>query len=324
MVNRPASAKSPAPPIQIDRLRHSFKGRPALRSVSFEVSRGSIHGFVGQNGAGKTTTLRICAAILRPRFGRVRVFGQDVLRARLLLRRRIGYMPDVCRAYSSMRVSEYLDFFGAAFGLDLEQRDERIDETLELVGLSAQRSRFLSEFSFGMRQRLNLARTLIHDPELLLLDEPASGLDPRARVELMDLLRELHARGKTIFISSHILAELTDLCDSVTILDAGKVLFSGPLPELLARDDKGVAYRLEIAEARPELAERLEWVPGVSLVRVLDDPRHYHVRFLPERVSPHAILEAALGGGAKVTSFDEDKNWLDQIYLDLTTPGVAP
>jgi len=225
-------SESNQPTIDIRGLHHSYKRQQALRDVSFSVEQGSIHGFVGPNGAGKTTTLKILATLLKPQRGTVRVFGFEIVGQYKSVRRKIGFMPDHFSLYRQMTVQEYLDFFAAAYGLDLQERTRVVGDVLVLTDMESRRNDLIKGLSRGMQQRVSLARVLVHDPALLLLDEPASGLDPRARIELMDIIRELRRMGKTIFISSHILSELAMLCDSVTILDRGTVRYSGSISGL--------------------------------------------------------------------------------------------
>ncbi|MFH1421567.1 MAG: ABC transporter ATP-binding protein, partial [Planctomycetota bacterium] len=222
------------PVIEIDLLKHYFKERKALDFTDFKVYGQSIHGFVGPNGAGKTTTLKILATLLKPTRGVVRLFNKFMIpKDNKYVRGRIGFMPDQLSMYRQMTVFEYLDFFAAAYGKSLKERDKIIDYVLALTDMTAHKDALLKSLSRGMFQRISLARVLVHDPDLLLLDEPASGLDPRARIELMEILKELRKLGKTILISSHILSELADLCDSVTIIHHGMIKYSGPMKELL-------------------------------------------------------------------------------------------
>ncbi|MEM7261856.1 MAG: ABC transporter ATP-binding protein, partial [Planctomycetota bacterium] len=231
-VNAP-SAESPA--LEVHGLTYRFKNHLALSDVSFQVARESIHGFVGPNGAGKTTTLKIVGTLLPPQVGTARVVGHDVVRNTESVRSRIGFMPDHFSMYRHMTVYEYLDFFGAAYGIRSAERQKIVTDILELTDMAGRRESLIRGLSRGMQQRVSLARVLVNDPDLLLLDEPASGLDPRARIELMEILRALRAMGKTVFISSHILSELADLCDSVTIIDRGTIRYSGAMDDLLVR-----------------------------------------------------------------------------------------
>jgi ABC-2 type transport system ATP-binding protein len=200
-----------------------------------EVPQGQIYGLVGSNGAGKTTTLRILGTLLKPTSGSVQVMGMDIGKHADDVRRIIGYMPDFFGVYQDLGVREYLEFFAAAYGIKGAKRDGVVDDVLELTGLTGKRHDMIGNLSRGMQQRLGLARVLVHDPKLLLLDEPASGLDPRARVEIAAVLSELRRMGKTILISSHILPELQDLCDSFAILELGEIVFTGTLKELRMR-----------------------------------------------------------------------------------------
>ena len=240
----PAAALQPSAPatgaaepaIKVVGLRHAFKSHQALGGVTFSVPARSIHGFVGPNGAGKTTTLKVLATLLKPDSGDAWVFGENVCDEPQRVRRSIGFMPDHFSMYRQMTVIEYLDFFARAYGLGLGARDKTITDVLAaFTDMAGRRNDFIKGLSRGMQQRVSVARVLINDPDLLLLDEPASGLDPRARIELMEILRELQRMGKTVFISSHILSELGDLCDSVTIMDRGAVRFSGPISRAAAR-----------------------------------------------------------------------------------------
>jgi ABC-2 type transport system ATP-binding protein len=311
------------PVIDIRNLRHAYKTHLAVADVTFTVHRQSIHGFVGPNGAGKTTTLKVLATLLKPQAGSVQVFGHDIVRDRKLVRRRIGYMPDHFSMYRQMTVFEYLDFFGAAYGLSQVQRDKIIGDVLTLTDMAGRKDDFIQGLSRGMQQRVSLARVLVHDPDLLLLDEPASGLDPRARIELMEILQELKRLGKTIFISSHILSELAELCDAVTILDRGAVKYTGTMRGLVAGGKAGDAYLITLDAEHPPLLGALTALPGVTRAFQPDAgaPR-YSVEFDPATLTPNAILQATLAAGASITAFQEDVKHLNQAFMDLTEPGV--
>ena len=311
------------PVIDIRNLRHAYKNHVAVANVTFTVQPGSIHGFVGPNGAGKTTTLKVLATLLPPQTGAVLVFGKDIMHDRNLVRRRIGYMPDHFSMYRQMTVFEYLDFFGAAYGLSQSQRDKTIADVLALTDMAGRKDDFIQGLSRGMQQRVSLARVLVHDPDLLLLDEPASGLDPRARIELMEILQELRKLGKTIFISSHILSELAELCDAVTILDRGAVKYTGTMRGLVVGEKAGDAYAITLAAEHPPLVAALSALPGITRVQQgADGGTRYIVEFDPSALTPNAILQAALASGASIMAFREDVKHLNQAFMDLTEPGV--
>jgi ABC-2 type transport system ATP-binding protein len=230
--DEPRLSQPPAPTIRVRHLWHRFGAFDVLRDVSFDVGPGEIFGFIGPNGAGKTTTIRAMATLLEPTAGRIEIDGIDVTIDPEEVRRRIGYMPDHAGVYDRITVREYLEFFADAFRVE---SISVVDAVLELTDLTKLESKIVADMSKGMKQRLQLARILLHDPKVLILDEPASDLDPRARIEIRDLLLELKGLGKTIFLSSHILTELSDVCTSVGILERGRLLVAGPIGEIAAR-----------------------------------------------------------------------------------------
>ena len=224
--------------IRVRHLSHRFGTFDVLRDVSFEVKEGEIFGFIGPNGAGKTTTIRVMATLLEPTQGRVEIDGLDVTMAPDEVRRLIGYMPDHAGVYDRVTVREYLEFFADAFRVGTTHV---VDAVLELTDIGALHDRLVATLSKGQKQRLQLARILLHDPKVLILDEPASDLDPRARIEIRNLLTELRALGKTVLLSSHILTELADVCTSIGILEHGRVVVAGPIAEIGARLELGRA-----------------------------------------------------------------------------------
>ena len=311
------------PALEVQSLFFAYKKRWALRGITFSVWPRSVHGFVGPNGAGKTTTLKVLATLLRPRAGKVLVFGEDIRRNAKRVLKRIGFMPDHFSLYRQMTVFEYLDFFAAAYGLSLAERNRTIDDVLTLTDMNGRRDELIKSLSRGMQQRVSLARVLVHDPDLLLLDEPASGLDPRARIELMGILKELRRMGKTIFISSHILGELADLCDSVTIIDRGKERYSGSMEGLLARRGESASYVLVLAQENPPTVEALRSLDGVEAVTKEDEkPATYRVVLSTGKTDPSTILRVALDSGGRVVSFSEAMMKLSEAFMDLTEPGV--
>jgi ABC-2 type transport system ATP-binding protein len=320
----PAAEPAPAmaPAIEVSHLSHSFKAHRVLDRVSFRAERRSIHGFVGPNGAGKTTTLKILATLIRPQIGRVHIFGTSVSNA-TAVRHRIGYMPDHLGMYGQMRVFEYLDFFAAAYGQPMQQRDRTVNDVLELTDMKGRKESLIKTLSRGMQQRVALARVLVHDPELLLLDEPASGLDPRARIELMAILRELAGMGKTILISSHILTELTTLCDAVTIIDRGQVKYSGSMTQLLAPEERVQDYEVVLEQRVDQLREKLATAKGVVSVTSSDGEPRYVVRLCLDQLTTGNLLRCVLEHGGNVVEFRRVQRQLDAAFLDLTQPGVG-
>ncbi len=311
--------------LEIRKLSYHFKEHKALDKVDFTVEPGSIHGFVGPNGAGKTTTLKIISTLLTPKKNMVSVFGMDVVKQQKKVRRFTGFMPDNFAMYRPMKVFEYLDFFAAAYGQTLETRNQTVDDVLQLTDMAGRKEDLIKGLSRGMQQRVCLARVLVHDPELLLLDEPASGLDPRARIELMEILRELKRLGKTIFISSHILSELATLCDAVTIIDRGQVKYTGSMAGLLAATAGSEAcfdltLRAEVAGLATALAEVAE-IKSVSRREDTELPT-LRVTFTRPDPDPGALLAAAIARGAVVQGFGAVERQLDEAFMDLTEPGV--
>src|SRR5687768_10011774 len=219
--------------IQIKNLSKKYRDLVALRDLNLTIEKGDVFGFIGPNGAGKTTTIKILATLLEPSTGEAYVDGIDVVRHPLEVRRIIGYMPDFFGVYDDVKVWEYLDFFAAAYKIPANKRKGIIDDVLELTDLTGKREAYVESLSRGMKQRLCLAKTLVHDPKVLLLDEPASGLDPRARIEFRELLKELRAMGKTIIVSSHILPELADFCNKIGIIEKGEMIVSGDVNDII-------------------------------------------------------------------------------------------
>lgn len=310
--------------IDIEGLEHRFGAHQALAGVSFSVASGSIHGFVGPNGAGKTTCLKVVGTLMQPQRGTVQIFGRNIAKNVTQVRKQIGYMPDHFAMYKQMKVHEYLDFFAAAYGQPSADRETTVRDVLELTDMYERRDSLIRGLSRGMQQRVSLARVLVHDPRILLLDEPASGLDPRARIELMDILRELSAMGKTVFISSHILSELSSLCDSVTIIDRGLIKYTGGMEDLLTRTETGsMEYTLRFAAPARDLVAGLEAITGLSEARL--DPEDEHVVTVsmePGTAKTGDLLAQVIASGAELLEFQRSRRHLDEAFLDLTDPGV--
>lgn len=255
--------------VETEHLTKRYGNFIALNDLNLSIERGAIHGFIGPNGAGKTTTMRILATLLEPSQGEAWVSGYPVTEAPEEVRRRVGYMPDFFGVYDNMKVWEYLDFFAAAYNVPQAKRKGMIGDLLALVDLGVKRDSFVEELSRGMKQRLCLARTLVHEPDLLILDEPASGLDPHARIELRELLKELRSLGKTILVSSHILTELAEMCTHVAIIERGKLLLSGGVQETLVAMQPAREMYVRVLDRADAAAHLLSTMPGVLSVRIL-------------------------------------------------------
>jgi ABC-2 type transport system ATP-binding protein len=315
-------------------LRKRYGRVKAVDGLDLNVPSGAIYGFIGQNGAGKTTTIRILATLLLPDDGEANVAGADVVRAPNEVRRVMGYMPDFFGVYDDLTVGEYLDFYASLQGVDARATAGLRERLLELVDLAEKRDAYVEGLSRGMQQRLCLARALVHDPVVLLLDEPASGLDPVARVEMRELLKELSRMGKTILISSHILSELADLCTHVGMVAGGRLVREGPVGELLAPSARpGFVLRLlpDSSAGGERAAERaaraLGELPFVSDLRIEDDPSGEagpsEVRFRCAGAEDAAsALAAVVRAGVPVVRFAEAEGSLEQAFIRLAREGV--
>jgi ABC-2 type transport system ATP-binding protein len=319
--------------LRTDRLTKRYGRSLAVAGVDLEIEQGEIFGLVGPNGAGKTTTLKMLATLLVPSAGDAVIGGHSVRREPDAVRSVIGYMPDTFGVYDDMKVWEYLDFFGRCYGLSASRRRQMIGDLLELVDLNDKRNAYVQELSRGMQQRLCLAHALVHDPHVLLLDEPASGLDPRARVELRELLRELRSLGKTIVISSHILPELEELCTSVAIIDHGKVLASGRVDDIAEKFRVGGVYRATIVgdeEAVDKAEEHFRANQEVaSVTRRPGGELEFALRGDADAAA--AVLTGAVRAGISLSSFGPAASDLEELFLQITeanstsaTASIAP
>lgn len=307
--------------IETRALTRRYGKMTAVNQLELQVPVGALYGLIGPNGAGKTTTLRMLAGLLEPTEGQIVLNGVVANHDWRDLRRQIGYMPDFFGVYEDMLVWEYLDFFGRCYGLDPRRRAQVTDELLDLVDLGEKREAYVQTLSRGMRQRLCLAHALVHDPQVLLLDEPASGLDPRARVEMRELLRELGAMGKTIVVSSHILSELAELCDSVGIIERGCLIASGPLQEIQRQVRQGRTLRLRLL-SDPEQAEQVAHAqPDVGDVYAAEEG--LELQFAGDDDAAADLLAALIASGVRVVSFSEVMSDLEEAFLKLTKGEVA-
>src|SRR5688572_3536587 len=310
---------TPAPPqaaVQTIGLTRTYGQMVALNSLDLTVYKGDLFGFIGSNGAGKTTTLRILATFLTPTAGQAIVLGHDVVREADAVRHVIGYMPDFFGVYKDMEVTEYLDFFGACYKIPTAQREKTVNDVLELVGLSEKKGAIIGALSRGMQQRLGLARVLIHDPQVLLLDEPASGLDPRARIEMMAILQELQRLGKTIIISSHILSELQTLCNRVAIIEKGKLIYSGPVQGVRDQMSSGRVVWVRVSTDPDHAIGLLKARSEVSDAAISDGQIKITMN---NHDTDHSIVaETLVHGGAKIVELREDEIGLEEVFMRVT------
>src|SRR6185295_9661321 len=265
----------------------------ALNRLTLKLERGDVYGFIGPNGAGKTTTMRILATLLNPTWGEATVCGYSIYNGAKDIRRVMGYMPDFFGVYDDMKVIEYLEFFAAAYRIQGPERRKKCDQVLELVDLGYKRDALVTSLSRGMTQRLGLARVLLHEPQVLLLDEPASGLDPRARIEMRELIKELRGMNKTIMVSSHILPELADTCNKIGIIERGKLIWNGTVEAAIEEVRGKAVFTVSVGERNDEAAKKI--ATFVEVESVTPDPKSnaLDVRlkdgledgsFLPERL----------------------------------------
>jgi ABC-2 type transport system ATP-binding protein len=319
--------------IEIKKLTKTFGSLVAVDHLDLFIGAGDIFGFIGPNGAGKTTSMRILVTLLEPTYGTALIDGLDVTKKGREVRRRVGYMPDFMGVYDDLKVFEYLEFFAAAFGIEYSKRKAIVDGVLELTDLASKQDALVDSLSRGMQQRLGLARVLIHDPKVLILDEPASGLDPRARIEMRELLRELKRMGKTIMISSHILSELEEICDRIGIIEHGKLVFSGTLEEIRPRLGLQSKVRVKVLgdESRAvELLSALPQIQSVELIGVRGEGVPLSNRGHPAAPAPAgdahdtktSPLTPEAGGATLLVTFKEGSNSDGVIARTLVNGGV--
>ncbi len=298
-----------------------FNGLRAVDDVTFTVPEGEVFGFIGPNGAGKTTTIKILATLLVPTAGRAWVNGHCVVNEPEAVRQVVGYMPDYYGVYDGVTVWEYLDFFAAAYRLPYRKRRATIDAVLELTDLEGLRHRLVGTLSKGMRQRLCVAKTLIHDPKVLILDEPAAGLDPRARIELRELLKELARMGKTIFISSHILTELSDVCTTVGIIERGKLLTAGRLDQITQALSPVRRVLIEVGGREAEAERLLAAQP--SVVHVAAEGTRLRVELSAERSEIADLVGLLVAADIAVLGVSDDRRDLESVFLRVTKGEVV-
>ena len=295
----------------------------ALDRLNLEVAPATIYGFIGPNGAGKTTTLRMLAGLLEPSSGEVRLMGQPLDRDGHAAQRLVGYMPDFFGVYDDLRVWEYLDFFARCYGLPAAKRRSTVDGLLDLVDLAPKRNAFVQSLSRGMQQRLCLAHALVHDPPILLLDEPASGLDPRARIELRELLRTLRDMGKTIILSSHILNELADVCTAFGIMNQGQLVASGTFDDVKRQLGGAGRLHLTILRGVEQAQAVLATMPDAGSVEIIEaeaagEPATVLVIWNGDREATAELIAQLIQAGVALVAFGEETNDLETLFLQLT------
>jgi ABC-2 type transport system ATP-binding protein len=298
----------------------------AVDNLSIQVPRGAIYGFVGPNGAGKTTTMRILTTLITPTAGEAHVAGYSVTAFPREVRRAIGYMPDFFGVYDDMKVWEYLDFFAACYEIPERERPTLINDLLTLVDLTHRREDMVEKLSRGMKQRLSLARTLAHDPEVLILDEPASGLDPRARIEIRELLVEMAHMGKTIFFSSHILADVAEICTHLGIIESGQMVAQGPVEEIRRQLMPTREITITLLDRVDEAKEALLHIEGVSEIKDLAEDhgrKRIRVDFNGDDTGVSEVLKALSSRGIPVVNFSEETRDLEAVFMRATKGIVS-
>ncbi len=307
--------------VETVKLRTEYKGVVAVDDLDLQLEQGDIFGLIGPNGAGKTTTIKMLATLLKPSSGSAYIGGYDVFRSSEKVRGLIGYMPDFFGVYDDLKVWEYLNFFAAAYRIPKRRRVGLMEDVLELTDLAVKRDSYVRSLSRGMRQRLCLAKTLIHDPVVLLLDEPASGLDPKARLEIREILKELGNMGKTILVSSNILPELADFCNKVGMIEKGKLLVSGDVDSLLSQLSEGTALEIRIHDGMGRAKSVLELRSDVEGIDVRGDI--LKIRYTGKSEDIHNILTELVNEQIQVSSFHETAPDLEDAFLKLTEGAVS-
>lgn len=302
--------------VTVKNLKKRYGKFVALDGMDFEIKEGELYGFVGPNGAGKTTTMRIMAGLLRADEGTVEIDGMDALREPKKMKQKIGYMPDFFGVYDNLKVSEYMDFFASIYGLSGKDAKKIYEKQLDLVNLSDKMDCYVDVLSRGQKQRLCLARCLLCEPKLLILDEPASGLDPRARFEMKEVLCNLSQNGKTILISSHILPELAQMCTNVGIVENGKMVLSGTVDEIMSKFNGSNPIVIEIVEGQENIIAFLKQEKQVETISI--NSNRVYVGFKGNRLDEAKLLQRLLGQGAMISSFGRAEGNLESLFMEIT------
>lgn len=303
--------------LDIRNLYKTFGKFNAVDDLNLHINKGEIFGFVGHNGAGKTTTMKITAGLLAPTSGSITIDGVDAFKNRNKIKRKIGYMPDFFGVYDNLKAIEYMEFYASMYGIKGKQARETSLALMELVNLSDKTEAYVDSLSRGMKQRLCLARSLVHDPELLLLDEPASGLDPRARYEMKEILKNLGAMGKTIIISSHILPELADMCDTIGIMQKGKLIMHGTVEDIQMRAMDARPIHIKVLNDQEKAVRILKEDPMTKRVSVFED--HLVADYTGEEMDTARLIKRLFDQEIMVESFFKEKGDLESLFIELTS-----
>lgn len=302
--------------LEIRDLQKTFGKYHALNGLDMTIPKGALYGFVGPNGAGKTTTIKIMTGLLAPDRGRLVIDGEEVSDRREALKGKIGYVPDFFGVYDNLKVSEYMEFFASCYGLDGLKARTRYTTLLEQVGLEEKINFYVDSLSRGMKQRLCLARALIHDPLLLVMDEPASGLDPRTRYEFKEILKELKEQGKTVLISSHVLSELSELCTDIGIIDQGKMVLAGKMEDILRRVNASNPLIISILGNKEKALSILKSQPCVQTIAVKEGD--IRVNFIGDEQDEAYLLQQLVDAGAAVHGFCREQGSLESLFMQIT------
>jgi len=304
--------------IELKNFGKSYGDFVAVKDLSLTIPQGDMFGFIGPNGAGKSTTIRFLATLLRPSQGSGTINGHDIISQPMEVRRSIGYMPDSFGVYDGMKVWEFLDFFAVAYKIPLSQRKKVIADVLELLDLTYKRDDFVNGLSRGMKQRLCLAKTLVHDPPVLILDEPSSGLDPRARIEVKALLKELRAMGKTILISSHILTELADCCTSIGIIERGTLLAHGSIASVYRQIRTHRTIEIRFTDQMDAGLSIVRSCPQLLSLHINESSRSVTVELDMQDVQVAALLQRLVADGVGMCAFSEKEPTLEDVFMSIT------
>ena len=304
--------------ISVQDLKIHYGNFVAVDQLTFQVEKGSVYGLIGPNGAGKTTTIKALATLLEPTYGEINLGDVSVLHEPEEARKILGYMPDFPPVYDDLRVDEFCDLFAHAYGLDSSKRKSKVEECLGLTDLLDKRKVLCKSLSRGMKQRALLAKTLVHDPEVLLLDEPAANLDPKARIDLRNLLRKLASEGKTVLVSSHVLSELQDLCDTIGIMKNGTMIHSGTIDEIAEKTNPARTVQVHLTEVFDGIEDCLKDFPVISSFHAVDESRK-RFEFIHEGSNQveAEVLSSLVGKGAKIYRFEPKQSKVEDLFLQV-------